>query len=249
MTMVFGRPGGNQNPYGRPRRTGKRRKTDTKHETRPLDQPSRDVCRDVDRREGYRCLRCGRSIETGGNRHHRQLRSHLFHDKHRRSNLILVCRECHEWFHRHPAVAERYGWIVTNGEEPETTPVLTYRHKWVYLDDSGGFKPLTDSQLDKWMLLTGLKWKAVELTRMVGRTAVITQDAEPRGTGRLDNVYEDTDGAAVAVLKDGISVRLENNMCIRFTETSIPGSRRATTGNCHATPNGGIHNPIGKETK
>lgn len=68
----------------------------------------------VDERDGYSCVRCGRSLRvTSGSRHHRQRRAVGGHSA---PNLILLCGSgstgCHGWVHEHPREARAAGYIV-----------------------------------------------------------------------------------------------------------------------------------------
>lgn len=56
----------------------------------------RELCREVLRRDGWRCQRCGRM--EGLQVHHIQLRSRLGDDA--ANNLIALCVSCHQKVHR-----------------------------------------------------------------------------------------------------------------------------------------------------
>ena len=82
-----------------------------------MSQPSDQVKRMVDRRDGWRCVRCGASLESvPGSRHHRRPRSHAWAGLHLASNLILLCGSgttgCHGWVHANPAQAYEEGLLV-----------------------------------------------------------------------------------------------------------------------------------------
>lgn len=111
-------------------------------------QPSVRVCDMVDARDGWRCMRCGKTYHWAGfSRHHRHLRSHPYPRLHEASNLILLCGNgsaegCHLWVHTHQTEAKQYGWIVSGFDDhPELVPILTKLHGWVLLDDEGGWTP------------------------------------------------------------------------------------------------------------
>ena len=53
------------------------------------------LCRQVLRRDGWRCQQCGR--RTNLQVHHMQLRSQSGDDA--EENLITLCSDCHEWIH------------------------------------------------------------------------------------------------------------------------------------------------------
>lgn len=113
------------------------------------NQPSEQVKRLVDRRDNWRCVRCGKPLgSTWMNRHHRRMRSHRWPGLHEASNLILLCGSgdsgCHGDVHGR-ATAEAYekGWLVHAWQDhPEMVPVLTRQHGWVLLDDQGGWTPV-----------------------------------------------------------------------------------------------------------
>lgn len=56
------------------------------------------------------------------------------------SNLIWLCRECHEWIESHRTEALDNGWLIVRGvERPQTIPLLYLGH-WMYLTDDGQVK-------------------------------------------------------------------------------------------------------------
>lgn len=86
---------------------------------------TRRICLD---RDGYACVRCGRSLEGQSmSLHHRRPRSHPFHGLHEASNLICLCGSgstgCHGWVHEHPKLAYRHGYLVHAWEDPAKTPI------------------------------------------------------------------------------------------------------------------------------
>lgn len=89
------------------------------------------------RRDGGRCVRCGKPVESF---HHRQGRGGP--DPHRLSGLISVCgdgvRGCHGWIHAHPDLARAHGLMVPRLGilTTQDTPVLTIAG-WVLLADDG----------------------------------------------------------------------------------------------------------------
>lgn len=101
----------------------------------------------VDRRDHYRCVRCGIAWHWAGmSHHHRHNRSHPFPRLHGVENLIVLCGSgtagCHAWCHSHPTEAERYGWVVSGfNDHPERVPVCHHEHGWVLLDQLGGWTP------------------------------------------------------------------------------------------------------------
>jgi hypothetical protein len=121
-----------------------------------MSQPSRKTCQLVDERDGYCCVRCGKSLYSAlaFSRHHRRMRSHSFPGLHLPANVIDVCGSgsegCHGYIHQHPAESYEKGWLVHSWEDrPETMPVLTANHGWVLLDNDGNWKPCEPTKESK----------------------------------------------------------------------------------------------------
>ena len=56
----------------------------------------------------------------------------------RLSNLLHVCRSCHEWVHANPAVSRGAGWLLGLGFGVPGLAVVSYRGVWRRLGDEGG---------------------------------------------------------------------------------------------------------------
>lgn len=110
-----------------------------------IDQPSKETCELVDRRDSYRCVRCGVSLYTTyGARHHRKLRSHSYgQEKHSASNLIDLCESCHGWVHAHPEESYENGWMVHGWDNPTLVPVTVGGNGRFLLDDYGKARNVT----------------------------------------------------------------------------------------------------------
>lgn len=111
------------------------------------NEPSKQVKRLVDRRDNWRCARCGRSLEAiPGSRHHRRPRSHPWDGLHLPSNLVLLCGSgttgCHGWAHSNPAQAYEEGLLIHAWQYPKDQPIHTKTRGWVLLDDQGGWTPV-----------------------------------------------------------------------------------------------------------
>lgn len=91
----------------------------------------------VYRRAGGSCEGCGHPHGTDWS--HRVGRAQL--GGWEPSNGMLLCRPCHDWAHRHPALARERGWIVKGSRDPREVParIKTRRGiRWGLLDDEGG---------------------------------------------------------------------------------------------------------------
>ncbi|TDW30993.1 hypothetical protein EDD25_2781 [Cryobacterium psychrophilum] len=114
--------------------------------------PPRSVTDQVDRRDLYRCMRCGVAID-GGSRHHRQRRQVGGHSL---PQLVLLCGSgttgCHGWVHAHPQQSREHGYIVrTHVPDPATIPVLIGAVRqsgnyWALLTDLGGIVRITSTE-------------------------------------------------------------------------------------------------------
>lgn len=91
-------------------------------------------------RAGHACERCGKTDSTL-ERHHRKRRRDGGESA---PQILVLCRLCHSWSHEHPALARRYGYIVSVTMEPVTVPVLWRSREWVLLTEDGGRVPAFD---------------------------------------------------------------------------------------------------------
>lgn len=104
--------------------------------------PSRAVCRAVDEREDKCCAICGRGDGEFA-RHHRRPRGlggtrRL--DTNGLSNIVLLCRSCHDVVESHRSLALLNGWLVSQHADPAVVPFF-YRRRWVLLSDLGAVEP------------------------------------------------------------------------------------------------------------
>lgn len=107
-----------------------------------MGKPTEQVRDLTMRRDRYRCVRCGKPLDsTMASLHHRRLRSHPFEGLHNPSNLIWLCGSgttgCHGWVHAHPAEAETDGYIVHAWDDPKTVPVTYHGLGPCTLNDDG----------------------------------------------------------------------------------------------------------------
>ena len=113
-----------------------------------MSQPDERTRRLVQRRDAWKCARCGRDAGThwsGDSIHHRRPRSHPWPGLHQPANLLLLCGSgttgCHGWVHAHPAPAYRLGYLVHAWDDPTTIPVHYHTGGWQLLDQDGGRRP------------------------------------------------------------------------------------------------------------
>lgn len=87
---------------------------------------TRELKQDIWQRDGSKCCRCGHAVWQG-DVHHRRGRGSGGRDSHEEwiddgSNLILVCRDCHDWIEfGDPALAKSSGLRLTHGQLPSDT--------------------------------------------------------------------------------------------------------------------------------
>jgi 5-methylcytosine-specific restriction endonuclease McrA len=95
------------------------------------------VRRQINERDHYRCLRCGMA---GTEQHHRVRRRD---GGHRRSNIVLLCHDCHREVTLNPLTSKLTGYIVPPwlADAAPTTPLMTFTGAWVLLDDEGNVTP------------------------------------------------------------------------------------------------------------
>ena len=74
-------------------------------------------------RDGYQCVRCGKSCIYDHSIHHRILGNRR---DMRASNLITLCGSgttgCHGWVHSHPQASMEAGWIVSKFRKRHDLP-------------------------------------------------------------------------------------------------------------------------------
>lgn len=108
---------------------------------------SDEVRMSVMMRAGFKCERCGQSVQTiPVSIHHRRPRAmggtHRIETNYP-SNLMVLCGSgtsgCHGYLESHRAEAKDYGFIIPQYEMPNNVPVKTYSYGWVLLNDDGSF--------------------------------------------------------------------------------------------------------------
>lgn len=89
------------------------------------------------------CVRCPKGqVRPSAQLHHRRPRAMGSSDRgstNLPSNLLSLCEPCHREVESDRSAAFQQGYLVRQGEEPLTIPVL-YRGHYVLLDDCGGMK-------------------------------------------------------------------------------------------------------------
>lgn len=102
---------------------------DTKRERSAAKEANwRAVCKQVDRRDNYRCRACHSSVQPDaidplarGHRHHLQFRSKGGQDV--ASNLLLLCPRCHDFVHVKRTLRFEWGTYGADG------PIEVWRHR------------------------------------------------------------------------------------------------------------------------
>ncbi|WP_151530557.1 MULTISPECIES: HNH endonuclease [Corynebacterium] len=72
-------------------------------------------------------------VWEGRHLHHRQLRSQG--GDHTTENLVLLCHACHDWAHKHPALARERGVIVRATQDPAEAPIKYQNGGYTLLGD------------------------------------------------------------------------------------------------------------------
>lgn len=104
--------------------------------------PSRKVRALVLARDGFACVRCGRSvIGIRASVHHRKRRSQG--GANTPDNLAVMCGTgttgCHGWVHAHPNWARDAGWLVRSGDDPAQVPMLATSGLLTWLAPDGEY--------------------------------------------------------------------------------------------------------------
>lgn len=92
-------------------------------------------------RDGH-CYHCGISDETLVPQHRRNRGMGGSRSRSNASNVVVVCSMVNWLFEaseRASMTAQRYGWKLREGQDPQTTPVFdAYEGIWYLLDDNWG---------------------------------------------------------------------------------------------------------------
>jgi hypothetical protein len=91
-----------------------------------------------------RCERCGKAARTK-DAHHRLQRS--LGGTHALSNLVAVCRSCHDKIHQQRRESREYdaGWLLRSHWDTTTAPLLTWAG-WFRLNDYGEKFPTAEPE-------------------------------------------------------------------------------------------------------
>ena len=89
----------------------------------------RDACR--------RCRRAGEQIHRRKPRGMGGTRDPLINCP---SNLVMLCRECHEWVEAHRTEARRQGWLVSRHADPRYQPI-DHEGQLLFLTEQGKALP------------------------------------------------------------------------------------------------------------
>ncbi|WP_328439174.1 HNH endonuclease [Nocardia puris] len=115
--------------------------------------PSAAVLDLVRARCGGRCERCALPFfgRNGGDPHHRTPRGAGGTRDPRinlASNVIAVCRPCHDWIESRRDAARVDGWLVPRGTDPASVPVRSRLHGLVLLGEDGTVTAVVATVLD-----------------------------------------------------------------------------------------------------
>ena len=100
---------------------------------------SKTVRDQIDRRANGMCERCGLPALVVQH-HHRRPRGaggSKAADTNTAANALALCTECHTWIESNRVKALEVGWLVHQGHNPATVPVLRFGSDWVLLADDG----------------------------------------------------------------------------------------------------------------
>lgn len=90
-----------------------------------------------------RCERCLHATLCGDH-HHRRVRGmggSKAADRHDPSNLVWLCRPCHNWAHGNPLESEAVGFLIprSSGNHPLDVPITDLSGETRYLDNLGQY--------------------------------------------------------------------------------------------------------------
>jgi 5-methylcytosine-specific restriction endonuclease McrA len=90
-----------------------------------------------------RCERCLKATLCGDH-HHRRVRGmggSKASDRHDPSNLVWLCRSCHDWAHDNPQESTAAGFIVprSSGNSPLQVPITDLAGQTRFLDNRGQY--------------------------------------------------------------------------------------------------------------
>lgn len=95
----------------------------------------------VNLRDGGHCLNCGGPAHDIHHRNARGMGGSSDPAIHHPSNLVSLCRPCHNYFEGNPTVARKLGWKLSgkfNTKAPETVAIVDLRDRSWLLDDVDG---------------------------------------------------------------------------------------------------------------
>jgi hypothetical protein len=92
------------------------------------------------RRDGDRCLWCGKALGRGEVARHHRMRRRVGGD--RLANILLLHGDCHRFIHANPIEARGRGFIVSVYSDMLGSPVVAKDGRAWLLDDQGGREPV-----------------------------------------------------------------------------------------------------------
>lgn len=93
----------------------------------------------VKARDRWRCARCRKFLNEGGECHHRRSKSVRDAVTHSPCNLIYLCGADHRWVHANPLLAKAEGFIVSRHSDPRKEPLQHALWGLVLLTEQGKF--------------------------------------------------------------------------------------------------------------
>lgn len=99
-------------------------------------------------RSGGCCERCACALPIGGGDCHHRKPRRMGGTRDRQinapSNLVVLCRPCHDWIESHRTRALADGWLIPSNGNPAVVPVRSGLHGRVLLADDGRIIPTAE---------------------------------------------------------------------------------------------------------
>lgn len=96
-------------------------------------------------RAGAMCEKCGRIAVDVHHRKPRRMGGSRDPEINSPANLVLLCRDCHNWVESNRAQAMVEGWLLYASAPPGDTPVFMGAG-WIYLKHDGSYETREDGK-------------------------------------------------------------------------------------------------------